>query len=292
MKTFIISIALFVNSLICSSELISTQTSTKQGKENAYGLSVCAIFRNDGKYLPEWIECHIKQGVNHFYLYDNKSEDGFMKFINKYIDQEIVTLTDWPHKFERGENGAQCMAYMHCVENYGHESDWIAFLDTDEFLFCPDGMQLIERLDDYKAYGAVSACYVLYGTSNTTVPPGGKIVDHLLMRTEKKASKCVKTIAQPQYIQRITSAHYVILKDKDQVTEYGEPFHGLISPSPSVDLFRINHYWSRDLDFFHHVKLSRKNEMCGVQVEDLIKKEKTMNAVYDPILRDLLESLQ
>lgn len=31
-------------------------------------LSICALFQNDAKWLPEWIDFHQKQGVSHFWL--------------------------------------------------------------------------------------------------------------------------------------------------------------------------------------------------------------------------------
>lgn len=38
-------------------------------------LSICAVIKNEGPYLEEWIEFHRIQGVEHFYLYDNGSAD-------------------------------------------------------------------------------------------------------------------------------------------------------------------------------------------------------------------------
>ena len=40
-----------------------------------YKVSICAIFKNEAKYLREWIEFHKIVGVEHFYLYNNFSTD-------------------------------------------------------------------------------------------------------------------------------------------------------------------------------------------------------------------------
>ena len=36
-----------------------------------YYCSICAIFRDEGTYLKEWIEYHRIIGIDHFYLYNN-----------------------------------------------------------------------------------------------------------------------------------------------------------------------------------------------------------------------------
>ena len=38
----------------------------KQKFDKKYYVSVCAIFKNEGKYLREWIEYHLTAGVEHF----------------------------------------------------------------------------------------------------------------------------------------------------------------------------------------------------------------------------------
>jgi len=39
-------------------------------------LSICAIFKDEAPYLPEWIEFHRLVGVERFFLYDNGSGDA------------------------------------------------------------------------------------------------------------------------------------------------------------------------------------------------------------------------
>lgn len=34
-------------------------------------LPICAIFKEEAPYLPEWIEFHRLMGVERFFLYDN-----------------------------------------------------------------------------------------------------------------------------------------------------------------------------------------------------------------------------
>ena len=38
-------------------------------------LSVCAIYKNEARYLAEWLEFHLLAGVEHLFLYNNDSTD-------------------------------------------------------------------------------------------------------------------------------------------------------------------------------------------------------------------------
>ena len=39
-------------------------------------LTLCAIAKNEGRYLQEWIEYHKMLGVEKFFIYDNESAWG------------------------------------------------------------------------------------------------------------------------------------------------------------------------------------------------------------------------
>ncbi|WP_281510165.1 glycosyltransferase family 92 protein [Muribaculum gordoncarteri] len=36
-----------------------------------YMFAICAIFRNEARYMREWIEYHLLIGVDHIFLYNN-----------------------------------------------------------------------------------------------------------------------------------------------------------------------------------------------------------------------------
>jgi hypothetical protein len=255
---------------------------------HGYELSICAIFRDEAKYLPEWIEFHRKQGVEHFYLYDNLSVDEPESYLRSYIKKNIVSLISWPYESVglQDWNPLQCKAYEHCVNSARTESKWIAFLDTDEFLFCLDGTKLPKFLRKFKEHGALSVNWVMYGTSNTTLQENEKITEQLVYRAELNTPRNihVKSIVQTQYIVGFVNPHYPLLHEgKQQVTENQQPFYGPFSPYISVEQIRINHYWSRDLDFFYNEKIPR-GEKWGKNRDEIIQAESDLNAVFDPVL--------
>ncbi|MCR4859538.1 MAG: glycosyltransferase family 92 protein [Bacteroidales bacterium] len=96
--------------------------------QKKYGISVCQIFKDEAPYLREWLEYHLLIGIDHFYFYDNNSSDEFERVLAPYIDKGIVTLISWPPL------AAQVAAYEDCIKRFREESEWIGFLDVDEFV--------------------------------------------------------------------------------------------------------------------------------------------------------------
>lgn len=272
---------MFIAILACITALLSGQQ---------YELSICAIFRDDAKYIPEWIDFHRKQGVDHFYLFDNLSNDNPKHILRKYIKGGSVTLIDWPFEStcESDWGPIQHSAYMHCINHYGRKSKWIAFLDTDEFLFSPTKRDLRLILTHFKSHPGVGVNWIMYGSSNVLrIENGEKMVDKLVWRgpINQGVNTHIKSIVQPRMVIDCISPHYFIFSVGSTVSENLKPIAQACTDSVSVDLLRINHYWQRDLEFFMNVKVPRRLKW-GATVDQLMYWKDLYNDVYDPILRD------
>ena len=51
---------------------------------------------------PQWIEYHRLLGVEHFYIYDNNSEDAILARLQGYMDAGVVTYIHWPFRPDKG----------------------------------------------------------------------------------------------------------------------------------------------------------------------------------------------
>lgn len=129
-----------------------------------YRISICLIFKNEAPFLKEWLDFHLTIGVDHFYLYNNNSEDNYKDVLAPYLAEGKVTLIDFPYQ------AAQMRAYKECFEKFRSESKWIAFLDADEFL-CPKRETDINSwIKQFDKYPAVVVRWLMFGT--------GGIVEH------------------------------------------------------------------------------------------------------------------
>ena len=58
----------------------------------------------------QWIEYHRLLGVEHFYIYDNGSEDAILPRLHRYMAAGIVTYILWPFKPDEGMHWNQVRA--------------------------------------------------------------------------------------------------------------------------------------------------------------------------------------
>lgn len=129
-------------------------------KQKKYNVSICAIFKNEAPYLKEWIEFNHIVGIEHFYLYNNNSEDDYLTVLKPYIKSGLVELIDWPY------NQQQMECYMNCIANYSSETKWMGFIDIDEFIVPKSTNSVYEFLKHFeKTAGAVNIYWKLFGTS-------------------------------------------------------------------------------------------------------------------------------
>ncbi len=124
-----------------------------------YNVSICAIFKNEARYLEEWLSFHRIVGVEHFFLYNNNSDDDYERVLRKYIDANIVTLHNWD------KNQRQMEAYLDCINNHRNDTKWIGFIDIDEFVVPRKGRSINNILEQFENRGAVKLYWRLFGTS-------------------------------------------------------------------------------------------------------------------------------
>jgi hypothetical protein len=135
----------------------------KFGKTNSkkkFNLTLCAIFRDEGLYLEEWLAFHLKQGIEHFFLYNNHLhlDEKSKVTLRKY--KSVITVIPFNAKICNRNKSIQRCAYDNCLKTFGKRADWIIFLDVDEFVFNPTGAHIKIKLNPHVPY-------VRIGTSGT-----------------------------------------------------------------------------------------------------------------------------
>ena len=95
----------------------------------ATSVTLCGLVQDEGPYLLEWIAWYKLLGVDRIVIYDNGSQDATTEILTALHRAGEILLHPWPD-----QPGAQPQlpAYRDAVERCSTE--WIAFLDVDEFL--------------------------------------------------------------------------------------------------------------------------------------------------------------
>ena len=176
-------------------------------------LAICAIFKNEAPYLDEWIRFHRAQGVEHFYLYNNFSDDNFDEVLK--LHERYVTVTPWPIPFTEW---AQHKAYADCLERNRSEYRWIALIDIDEFIFGV-AQPLKSELQAYPDVDQILVNCICYGTSGLDQVPQGSTTKHLTQRGPlwwRRNAQC-KSVVNPQAVLGVKSPHEM---DMDSTKTY------------------------------------------------------------------------
>lgn len=272
-----------------------------------YQLSICAIFRNEAPFLQEWIEFHKLQGVEHFFLYNNNSTDGYLQALTPYLNRHEVTLEEWSATYEQGERAKwleiQTGAYMHCMRQHGPKTRWLAVIDIDEFLFCPNGTKLVPFLQSYESFPALGVSWLMFGTSDVEEIPQGKLMIECLTRCARREhpeNHFYKSIVQPSQVESCPNPHYFRYKEDKRAVNSNQRrlLPQMYTDFVLLDDIRINHYYTRHAAYLRDVKLAAlkkrftgKNEKPGQlrHVEDYNEASDTAILPFIPALQEAMQ---
>lgn len=233
----------------------------------SYDLSIAAIFRNEAAWLKEWIEYHLLIGVQHFYLYNNLSKDNYNEVLSPYVERGIVELYEWPYESKDTPHWTQIQtnAYNDAIKRSKGVSRWLAVLDTDEFVVPIHQYNLMEFLRNYENYGGVAIHWQMFGTSNVEKIPEGKLMIETLIwkaADDYGENAFIKTIFHPEHVKKMNDPHKPEYKAGRFSVNSRKERVGKNSTNRIFDLeyIRINHYWTRDWDYFYNFKRPRREK--------------------------------
>jgi len=245
--------------IVAFSLIFSLSASPEQQKPTYY-LTIGTIFKNEAKWLKEWIEFHRLVGVEHFYLYNNLSDDHYLEVLTPYINKGIVTLIDWPYLINCSDQftSIQVEAMKDCISKA--DSHWIALLDVDEFLF-PSKLDKLKQFlmpFDHNNVGAIFVNWYMYGTSYVDEIPENKLLVETLTKRGEKPFCTGKLILKPRTVTNFLNIHYPYMLD-GYIAIYPNFIVATdwFADDSNSDIIRINHYWSRDRKYFDEVKSKR-----------------------------------
>jgi hypothetical protein len=120
-------------------------------------IAIVSMFKNEAWILAEWLDHHISVGVSHFYLIDNGSTDGYRTVLAPYERQGLVTVKVDPQRIPKDTEAkmpsydlksdrvidvpvpktqVQTLMYnRHYLAQVRAETEWVAVIDCDEYLF-------------------------------------------------------------------------------------------------------------------------------------------------------------
>jgi hypothetical protein len=220
-------------------------------------LAAVLIFKDEGRFLREWIEFHRLVGVEHFYLYDNGSTDEPRTFLLPLLAEGLVTLVPWSFPFFLGGlTTAQNLAYAHALSTFGAGWRWMAFIDADEFLFPTQVDDLRQVLRTFEDLPALLAFWTMFGRSEREGNGKELVIERFTMRAPFEFRPKPKTIVNPEEVLGVGNCHLFDLRSgpKRGYTETRELYAKVQGEQdvgkPVSSSLQLNHYFTRsEADF-------------------------------------------
>jgi len=210
--------------------------------ERSPGVTLCAIARNEGPYLLEWIAWHRLLGFERIVIYSNDSDDGSDALLARLGEHGVIAYRPWPGIEGRS---SQLTAYQDAIVRC--ETRWIAFLDLDEFLNLKDGATIgdfLSRLPEDT--GAVGLNWRVFGSSGHLRKEPGLVIERFTRAAplDDPSSRQIKTIAVAADICKVMAHRVRLMRHgRRYVDAAGEPLDPGRGFAPSRhDLIQINHY--------------------------------------------------
>lgn len=207
-------------------------------------VSLCIMCKDDTSALKENISYHRLIGVDHFFIYDNLSKVP----IKHSLKGNDITIIEWSDI----NKVSQCKAYDHCIKEYKNSSDWIGFIDTDEFIVLKDNcINIKDFLKDYLNFGGVGMQWKCFGSSGI-INRSTSIINNFIHASCTDDDVHIKTILQPKYvISSDGNPHAFKYKSsKYCVNENFKRIDGPYNKPITHTKIQLNHYVTRSREDF------------------------------------------
>jgi len=201
-------------------------------------LSILAIMKNEAMNLKIWIDHYIWQGVDHFYIIDNNSDDKSIQIIEDLINNGYpITL----YKLFEQHKQIEHYIYVYDKEKLQEKTKWLIIADLDEFFYC-NNSKISNELKNYEDYDFITSKWRMFGSNNCIKHP--KDIRTSLTKRVEELHPNTKYIFQTKNIySRSLNIH-----------ELNDGYTNNIDLS---EIFRLNHYPIQSKEFFEKVKMTR-----------------------------------
>jgi glycosyltransferase involved in cell wall biosynthesis len=154
-----------------------------------YFVSVCLCIKNEAKYIEEFIKHYINQGVDHFYIINNNSDDNIEEVINNSHYKSIVTLTRDNRdmkilKSDEGMLGHQQLLKDHFYSVIKEETEWAILVDTDEFMYGKNGYTIKSYLKSLEP--DIGCIYVIWNIMNPYKDENNNLTSEFSIKHNKR----------------------------------------------------------------------------------------------------------
>ena len=266
--------------------------------------AICLIVRNEVRDIAEWVAYHALIGFDTQIIFDNRSDDGTAAIIKSAAALYDIRYHHWQDSSTR----SQVAAYEAACAAYKLEFDWIAFVDSDEFLMLAAPEPINDFLARFEGWSGIAVHWAIYGANGHDDFPPSLVLDSFTARagTDFFPARHVKSIIRPGFAARCLNPHCFELAGARlgsycdargrSMQWWPAPEHGGILPGVSLEppdygVCRINHYFTRSrAHWAAKLKRGYPSDVAIRRMAEFIEYDR--NEVEDPIARRYLPALR
>ncbi len=214
-------------------------------------LAIASIYRDEARYLAEWVAYHRLVKFDHAYLLSNdvpgSEEDSAARAVlAPYIAQGFVTLAE----HDDTSTAWQRRGWDKILDAWGPACEWLLLTDVDQFLFPVQEDSVLPRLKAFHKTGAgvVTINLCTFGDSNLDNPPALQ-TESFVWRAELSypANFSSNYLVRPACMDRSTPEAYNSTRPGTRVVDtHGRPVAsagvGKVKHRGPLDVWRLNHY--------------------------------------------------
>ena len=235
--------------------------------------AICAFMKKENQFIDEWLSYHISIGIDKFVIFDNN--DGFEDYpMTEYVSRQaaakrVKIINRRNVKLDKEKDIK--MIYDSC------RTDWICFLDIDEFIYVEDGLSIKDALSKecYAGCSNIVMPSIVYSDTNNIYCDE----NHTVINRFSEIS-----VFKSKYANILKSFIKTGISKYDKISPQGILKHGLISVTSSGNSISLEYPMIKFSDVYpiviHSYPTKSLEEYCTIKMPRSTGYDKTKIEEY------------
>lgn len=220
--------------------------------------AICAIVKNERRYIQEWAAWHLARGFEHIYVFEDYGSESHADLFNDEPRVTVQTLEAYgiPNHHSSGTQHALYNQFIaDCREK--QTAEWVAFIDVDEFIDFSEDYDLHRLCAEHATAPGLLLAWKCYNASGHIKRPEGMVTEAYTelapqFTTDRQVMWNIKSIANVQRCNSMSSVHHVIGAEN---TEGCTNIHGPLSYKKAW----LRHYFTKSFEDYCDRMFTRGN---------------------------------
>lgn len=223
------------------------------------GCALVCIAKKEEKYIEEFVQYHLKLGVDYIFLYDNEDVPTYRNLLSTY-KQVYVNHLPGKHFF----GGPQTKALEHFTTTIMKDPriTHVAHIDIDEFIVLKKHSHIhdfirsyIKTNDNSIKCAGIGMNWRFFGSSGHTIYENIPMTIRFT-KCAKKLNHHIKTLFNKDFFQKYNECHSIQTNHSEYsiLSTSGKIINGPFNEETENDVIQLNHYKCKTFEEFKEIR--------------------------------------